>query len=350
MLYILDSYNNPFSFSYRYDTATSTLTSLSFAGLRYPGPEYEYLTSLEYVPGSCELLVWNHGFLQKVPITFDYTEVTTKPTPRTTSDLPTLSCGSSTKIISSISLGIGNSMDLSSGLGTHGWWFVDPIDSTVWVMKGYDKANTLERYTNEMSILSNPIKNITLRQSCDGTGHAIYAGYFYCNLASSNRVVKIQISTKENVGEVTLKDAGFQNTYPYDWGGFSDIDLALDNGNRLYAIYGSIQNEGNFAIALLDIDTLVIVETWQLDVKKRRAGNAFMANGILYILDTYRSPSYFTHYFDTTRNRLISLSSNELSYPGRSKKSYLTALEFIPGRCELLAWDSGFIQKMSLSF
>ncbi|CAH1784183.1 unnamed protein product, partial [Owenia fusiformis] len=124
--------------------------------------------SLEYVPGSCELLVWNHGFLQKVPITFDYTEVTTKPTPRTTSDLPTLSCGSSTEMISSISLGIGNSMDLSSGLGTFGWWFVDPIDSTVWIMKGYDKANTLERYTNEMSILSNPIENITLRQSCDG--------------------------------------------------------------------------------------------------------------------------------------------------------------------------------------
>ncbi|CAH1784152.1 unnamed protein product [Owenia fusiformis] len=344
MLYILNSYSSPTYFTHRFDTRTSRLTSLSPSELRYPGPKKGYINSLEFIPGKCELLVWDNGVVQKLAITFDDIEVTTKPTPKTTRDIPTLSCGTSNTMV----LSIGNAVDLKSGLGTHGWWFVDPIDSTAWVMKGFT-ANTLERYANEMSLSGSPIETITLEQSCDGTGHVIYAGFFYCNLANSNRVVKIQISTKENVGEVALTDAGFRNTYHYQWGGYTDIDLALDTGNQLYAIYGSKQNGGNYAIAHLDIDTLVIVKTWQLNVKKRGSGNSFMANGMLYILNSYSSPTYFTHRFDTTTSSLTSLSSSGLRYPG-PKKGYINALEFIPGKCEILVWDNGVLQKMSVSF
>ncbi|CAH1784181.1 unnamed protein product, partial [Owenia fusiformis] len=152
----------------------------------------------------------------------------------------------------------------------------------------YKRNTVIEKYSNEASLSGSPIEKIDLAgEVCDGTGHAIYSGYFYCNLANTNHVVKIKISSRTIVGSVGLIDAGYRNTYPYGWGGYTDIDLALDNGNRLYAIYGSKQNDGHFAIALLDIDTFVIVKTWQLNVKKQGSGNAFMANGMLYILDSY---------------------------------------------------------------
>ncbi|CAH1802430.1 unnamed protein product [Owenia fusiformis] len=249
--------------------------------------------------------------------------------------------GSPTAPVSSI----GEGVDLKSGLGTHGTWFIDPMDSTAWVMSGYNNVKTLERYNNKMSLSGSPVETITLAQGCSGTGHVVNAGYLYCNLHRSNKVMKVQISTKEKVGEVILTDAGFNNAYPYKWGGYSDIDLALDSGNRLYAIYGSKRNNGNYAIALLDIDTLVIVATWQIDVEKRQTRDSFMANGMLYILD---SNYHFTYRFDTTTNSLTSLSSSEFQYG--SRKGYLTSLQYIPGRCELLAYDKGYLQTRSIHF
>lgn len=45
----------------------------------------------------------------------------------------------------------------------------------------------------------------------------------------------------------SLSGAGYNNTFPYSWGGCSDIDLMADEMG-LWAVYTSIPNAGNIMV------------------------------------------------------------------------------------------------------
>lgn len=45
----------------------------------------------------------------------------------------------------------------------------------------------------------------------------------------------------------SLSGAGYNNTFPYSWGGSSDIDLMADEIG-LWAVYTSIPNAGNIMV------------------------------------------------------------------------------------------------------
>lgn len=45
----------------------------------------------------------------------------------------------------------------------------------------------------------------------------------------------------------SLSGAGYNNTFPYSWGGSSDIDLMADE-TGLWAVYTSIPNAGNIMV------------------------------------------------------------------------------------------------------
>lgn len=45
----------------------------------------------------------------------------------------------------------------------------------------------------------------------------------------------------------SLSGAGYNNTFPYSWGGSSDIDLMADE-TGLWAVYTTIPNAGNIMV------------------------------------------------------------------------------------------------------
>lgn len=47
----------------------------------------------------------------------------------------------------------------------------------------------------------------------------------------------------------SLSGAGYNNTFPYSWGGCSDIDLMADEMG-LWAVYTSIPNAGNIMVGV----------------------------------------------------------------------------------------------------
>ena len=49
----------------------------------------------------------------------------------------------------------------------------------------------------------------------------------------------------------SLSGAGYNNTFPYSWGGSSDIDLMADE-TGFWAVYTSIPNAGNILVLLLE--------------------------------------------------------------------------------------------------
>lgn len=61
----------------------------------------------------------------------------------------------------------------------------------------------------------------------------------------------------------SLSGAGYNNTFPYSWGGCSDIDLMADEMG-LWAVYTSIPNAGNIMVGVcLSVLTDMLAIQWQ---------------------------------------------------------------------------------------
>ncbi|CAH1784178.1 unnamed protein product [Owenia fusiformis] len=363
VLYVLNSYNNPTHISYKFDPQTNTQSPLGPSDIPYEGPMTGYLTQLAYMPGTGLLYVWDNGNILKVPIAFNSSGLTTL---RQTSEVSTIQTYPTSEVSKypttpgcnggNCDVDIGNAINVTSGFGTHGWWSVDPgtPGSRVWVIRGYgwNDRTTLQEYANEIELRKNNSMRSTTNiagVACDGTGHAIYKGHLYCNRANTNKIVKININTASIVQERDLPDAGVHNKYAYQWGGFSDIDFALDDNDVMYVIYGSITRNGNMVVSKLDRNSLSILQTWNTTIKKNSVGNSFVLGGVLYVLNSYNNPTYISFKFDTQTNTQSRLGPSDIPYKG-PMKGYLTQLAYMPGRGLLYIWDNGNLLQAPIAF
>lgn len=223
---------------------------------------------------------------------------------------------------------------------TWGSWVDDPLDSTgkIWTLPGYGWSNNsfvFQEYSSMANLIAdNVAQTYTLPLSYMGTGHVVYGGYLYYNKWNTNNLVKYSLATQSVVLDVPLAGAGFFNTYAYQWGGYSDIDFAVDE-NGLHVIYATAANSGNMVISKLNPNTLLPISTWTTTTTKN-TGNAFMAQGVNYSLAQYSS-------INTTLNyQYNTLTSNGApsSIPFTNGSSYLTNLVYNPSTKILFAWNN----------
>ncbi|KAK7929201.1 hypothetical protein WMY93_005596 [Mugilogobius chulae] len=111
----------------------------------------------------------------------------------------------------------------------------------------------------------------------------------------------------------SLSGAGYNNTFPYSWGGSSDIDLMADEMG-LWAVYTSIPNAGNILVSRLDANTLEVIRSWDTGFPKRSAGEAFMICGTLY------------EYTDI---------------PFHNQYSHISMMDYNPRERALFTWNNG---------
>ena len=86
-------------------------------------------------------------------------------------------------------------------------------------------------------------------------------------------VVKYHFRSRSVLVQRSLPGAGYNNTFPYSWGGFSDMDFMVDESG-LWAVYTTNQNAGNIVVSRLDPHTLEVVRSWDTGYPKRSAGEA----------------------------------------------------------------------------
>ena len=103
-----------------------------------------------------------------------------------------------------------------------------------------------------------------------GTGHVVYNGSLFYNKYQSNVVVKYHFRSRSVLVQRSLPGAGYNNTFPYSWGGFSDMDFMVDESG-LWAVYTTNQNAGNIVVSRLDPHTLEVVRSWDTGYPKRPA-------------------------------------------------------------------------------
>lgn len=224
------------------------------------------------------------------------------------------------------------------GMGGSPFWPGIPNLSPlqVWYMDGYYKGRrVLEfRTLNDFVTGQNFVQHL-LPHPWAGTGHVVFNGSLYYNKYQSNIAVKYHFRSRSVLVQRSLAGAGYNNTFPYSWGGFSDIDFMVDESG-LWAVYTTNQNAGNIVVSRVDPQTLEVLHSWDTGYPKRSAGESFMICGTLYVTNSHLAGAkiYFAYYTNTS-------SYEYTDIPFHNQYSHISMLDYNPRERVLYTWNNG---------
>ncbi|XP_039269227.2 uncharacterized protein LOC120344183 [Styela clava] len=223
----------------------------------------------------------------------------------------------------------------------YGVWMTDPLEAMgkgiVWsIDTTKERAKVLKQYESlQMYILNRPQQIIALTIPVESTGGVVYNGSFYYQRRNSRKLVRYDLRTRRVMRERPVHHAGFHGMFAYQWGGFTDIDLAVDEFG-LWVIYSTRQNDGNIVVSRLNPVSLRSLMTMKTSIPKRTVANAFMACGILYTVDSYDAANASLNYeFDTFRKKL-----KRISIPFANQHRYNVMIDYNPQTREIYSWDN----------
>jgi hypothetical protein len=233
---------------------------------------------------------------------------------------------------------------------TYGSYLTDPLETLgsglIWTINSYYGSSVVQWPSQSALASGTGGTTITLPGSgFEGTGHVVYGGYLYYVSWSSNTIVKFDLKTKSSVATLAVPNAGTHNTYHYQWGGYSDIDLAVDE-NGLWVLYATLTNGGRMVISRIDESSFTITQTWNTaSTVKQNLGNAFMICGVMYTTDTYYSSAATINYaYDTNTS-----TGRALSIAFSNPYNYNSHISYNPNDGKLYSWDSGRLQTYALT-
>ncbi|NWS18310.1 MYOC protein, partial [Pachyramphus minor] len=206
-------------------------------------------------------------------------------------------------------------------------WRVDAVGTEVRQLFQYEEAEQLSRgYPAKVHILPRPLES---------TGAVIYRGGLFFQPRHSRSVARYDLRGETVTAEREIPGAGYHGQYPYSWGGYTDIDLAVDE-TGLWVIYSTESARGAIVLSKLDPETLEIRRTWETNIRKRGVANSFLICGTLYTVSSYSAPNATINFaYDTSTG-----ASRALSIPFENRFRYLSMLDYNPSERQLFAWDS----------
>ncbi|XP_027766229.1 noelin-2-like, partial [Empidonax traillii] len=199
------------------------------------------------------------------------------------------------------------------------------LHNWVWYMDGYLRGRrVLEfRSLDDFAAGQNFIQHL-LPHPWAGTGHVVFNGSLFYNKYQSNVAVKYHFGSRSVLAQRSLPGAGYNNTFPYSWGGFSDIDFMADESG-LWAVYTTQQNAGNIVLSRLDPHSLEVLRSWDTGYPKRSAGESFLICGTLYVTNSHLAGAKVYFAYDTG-----SSSYEYTDIPFHNQYSHISMLDYNP--------------------
>ncbi|XP_071777072.2 myocilin-like [Centroberyx gerrardi] len=228
--------------------------------------------------------------------------------------------------------------------GKYGVWLQDPepkgplyTNKTVWRIDTVGKdVRQLFAY-EDMEQLSRgfPMKVLVLPEPVESTGATMYRGSLYYQRRRSRTLIRYDLASESLAARMDLPHAGFHGQHPYSWGGYTDIDLAVDE-RGLWAIYSTSKAKGAIVISQLDPESLEVKQSWETNIRKNTVANAFMVCGRLYTVASYTAPNTtVNHVFDTATG-----AGRAVAVPFKNKYRYNSMVDYNHGQRKLYAWDN----------
>ncbi|NP_001087702.1 olfactomedin 3 L homeolog precursor [Xenopus laevis] len=220
-----------------------------------------------------------------------------------------------------------------------GAWMTDPIASEknnrVWYMDGFTSRTVREYKSMADFVTGAESRTYNLPYKWAGTSHLVYNGSLFFNKFQSNIVIKYSFATGRILNQRSLDNAGFNNVYPYTWGGHSDIDLMADEFG-VWAVYATNQNAGNIVISQLRQDTLEVVKSWSTGYPKRSAGESFMICGTLYVTNSHLTGAKVFYSYSTKTS-----TYEYTDIPFHNQYFHISMLDYNSRDRALYAWNNG---------
>ncbi|XP_014747775.1 PREDICTED: noelin-2 [Sturnus vulgaris] len=206
----------------------------------------------------------------------------------------------------------------------------------VWYMDGYYKGRRVLEFRSLTDFISgqNFVQHL-LPHPWAGTGHVVFNGSLYYNKFQSNVAVRYHFRSRSVLVQRSLPGAGYNNTFPYSWGGFSDMDFMADESG-LWVVYTTNQNAGNIVVSRLDPLSLEVLRSWDTGYPKRSAGEAFIICGVLYVTNSHLAGAkiYFAYHTNTS-------SYEYTDIPFHNQYSHISMLDYNPRQRVLYTWNNG---------
>ncbi|XP_068808141.1 myocilin isoform X2 [Struthio camelus] len=206
-------------------------------------------------------------------------------------------------------------------------WRVDTVGTEVRQLFQYDDAEQFSK--------GYPAKVHILPRALESTGAVVFRGGLYFQQRRSRLLAKYDLQGEAIAVEKEIPGAGYHGQYPYSWGGYTDIDLAVDE-TGLWVIYSTEKAKGAIVLSKLDPETLEIQRTWETNIRKQSVANAFIICGVLYTISSYTVPNATVNFsYDTATG-----TSRPLSIPFENRYQYVSMVDYNPAERQLFAWDS----------
>ncbi|KAM4860605.1 myocilin [Thomomys bottae] len=300
--------------------------------------------SRDMLPDSREVTPWNLDTLAFQELKSELTEVpASRILKESTSGHPRSKEGSNG---CGVLIWVGEPVTLRTAetiTGKYGVWMRDPkpispsTQETTWRI---DTVGTDIRQVFEYSLSSQfeqgyPSKVYVLPRPLESTGAVVYRGSLYFQGADSRTVFRYELSTETVKAEKEIPGAGYHGQFPYSWGGYTDIDLAVDE-TGLWVIYSTEDAKGAIVLSKLNPDNLELEHTWETNIRKQSVANAFVICGTLYTVSSYSSTDTTVNFAYDTGTGI----STTLNIPFKNRYKYSSMIDYNPLERKLFAWDN----------
>ncbi|XP_027027084.1 myocilin [Tachysurus fulvidraco] len=214
-----------------------------------------------------------------------------------------------------------------SPYGSNMVWRIDTVGTEVRQLYGYEDMDQLSR--------GFPAKVLLLPEAVESTGAAMYHGSLYYQRRRSRTLIRYELGSESIAARRDLPHAGFHGQFPYSWGGYTDIDFAVDE-KGLWVIYSTNKAKGAIVVSQLDPHSLEVKKSWETNIRKTTVANAFMICGRLYTVASYASPNTTVNYsFDTATSQ-----SKAIAVPFQNRHRYNSMVDYNAAQKKLFAWDN----------
>ncbi|KAM8887725.1 myocilin [Synchiropus picturatus] len=216
-------------------------------------------------------------------------------------------------------------------------WRIDTVGSDVRQMFGYEDMEQLSK--------GFPSKVLLLPEPVESTGATLYRGSLYYQRRRSRTLIRYDLASESVAARRDLPHAGFHGQFPYSWGGYTDIDLAVDE-QGLWAVYSTSKAKGAIVISQLDPHSLEVKRSWETNIRKNSVANTFIICGRMYAVASYTAPNTTINYvYDTASSQ-----GKAVSIPFRNKYRYNSMVDYSPSQKKLFGWDNFHMVSYDLRF
>lgn len=225
---------------------------------------------------------------------------------------------------------------------TFGAWLKDTAaagDPNIWVAEHFS-GRIIEQYEDLTALQNGSGESIDVRKYFQGCGHVVHNGFFYYHIAGTFTIARFNLRSR-TMQTLLIHNALYQNLAYLLHNSKTYFKLAADESG-LWLLFASSVDE-SMVVAQLDEKTFSITAYINTTFPRSKAGNAFVACGVLYVTDPKDTKVVFA--FELLKHKPISISIDLWSPTG-----VLSMLSYNPKDQRLYTWDAGHVRSYRVHF